>query len=260
MTGEHAQAVDESFSRQAAAFEDRRFNAVFTDGLEWLFARLGLRPDQLVLDVAAGTGHAARALAPRVGGVVAVDATPAMLEAGRLASVAAGLGNIVFQRGDAADLPFVDESFEIVVCRFAVHHFEDPRLQIREMARCLRPGGSLVIADLAADDDPRLAAAQNRLERLRDPSHARILPADELTGLIEACGLEIRAIDARVLERPVLPWLAQTGASGDVVRRVESDLSADLDGGRPTGLRPRRTDAELVFTQRFVSVTADRPV
>jgi ubiquinone/menaquinone biosynthesis C-methylase UbiE len=259
MSDQHARAVEQSFSGQAAAFEDRRFNGVFTDGLEWLFAHLELRPDQLVLDVAAGTGHAARALAPRVGGVVAIDATAAMLEAGRRASVAAGLGNIVFQRGDAGDLPFVDESFEVVVCRFAVHHFEDPQVQVGEMARCVRTGGSLVIADLGADDDPRLAAAQDRIERLRDPSHARILPTDELTALIEACGLRIRAVDTRLIERPVRPWLAQTGASDEVVRAVESALLAELDGGRLTGLRPDRRGTEVSFTQRFVSVTADRP-
>jgi ubiquinone/menaquinone biosynthesis C-methylase UbiE len=259
MTGDHADTLARSFSQQAAAFEDRRFNAVFTEGVEWLFARLELGSDQLVLDVAAGTGHAARALAPGVRGVVALDATPAMLEQGKRAAEATGLRNIVFQLGDAAALPFLDGSFDIVVSRFAVHHFEDPGIQIAEIGRCVRPGGALVIADLVADDDAGLASAQNRVERLRDPSHTRILTAAELASLIEAAGTEIRAIDTRSVERPLLPWLAQTAAGDEVIATIEGELRAELDGARPTGMRPRIEGGAVHFTQRFVAITADKP-
>ena len=118
-----------------------------------------------MLDVAAGTGHVARRLAPSVRAVVALDATRAMLEQGR----AQGVPNVIFVQGDAASMPFLDGSFDMVVSRFAVHHFEDPAVQVAEMRRCLRPGGRLAIADLVAD--PAAAAEQNRLEALRDPSH-----------------------------------------------------------------------------------------
>ena len=255
----HRRVLEHSFSRQAAAFEDRRFNAVFTDDVDWLFARLALDPDQLVLDVAAGTGHAGRRLAAAVRCVIALDATPAMLEQGRRAAAAAGLGNIVFEQGDAGALPFLDGSFDIVVCRFAVHHFEDPRIQVAEMTRCVRPGGTVVIADLAADDDPTAAAVQNRLERLRDPAHARILATGELARLIEESGVGVRAIDTRAVDRPLAPWLAQTAAPEDVVAEIRAALHDELDGGPPTGFRPTLAAGELRFAQRFVSVTADRP-
>jgi SAM-dependent methyltransferase len=260
MTADHADALEQSFSRQAAAFEDSRFNTVLTEAVEWLFARLELRPDQVVLDVAAGTGHAARALAPGVRGVIALDATAAMLDEGKRAADAAGLRNIVFQRGDAAVLPFLNGSFEIVVSRFAIHHFEDPAIQVAEMARCLRPGGVLVIPDLVADDDRCIAARRDQLERLRDPSHTRVLSEDELVGVIAACGLEIRAVDRRTGERPLLPWLAQTGAAGAVVAAIAAELTAELNGGSATGFGPRIEAGELHFTQSFVSVTADKPL
>jgi SAM-dependent methyltransferase len=260
VTGDHADALEQSFSRQAAAFEDGRFNTVYTDDVDWLFARLELRPDHLVLDVAAGTGHAARTLAPRVRGVVALDATPAMLDHGKRAAGAAGLRNIVFQRGDAAALPFLSESFDIVVSRFAVHHFQDPGIQVAEMTRCIRPGGVLVIPDLVADENPSIAGTQNRLERLRDPSHTRTLTADELVGLIASCGLVVRAIDTRTVERPLLPWLAQTDAEDEVVASITAELRAELNGGPATGFRPRAGAGDLQFTQSFVSVTADKPL
>jgi ubiquinone/menaquinone biosynthesis C-methylase UbiE len=137
----HAQAIEASFSRQAEAFEDSRFNRVLTTDAEWIFERLELEPGYLLLDVAAGTGHAARALASRVRSVVALDATAAMLAAGKAEADKSTLKNIIFQRGDAAALPFLDATFDVAVSRFAVHHFQDPVVQVTEMVRCVRAGG-----------------------------------------------------------------------------------------------------------------------
>jgi ubiquinone/menaquinone biosynthesis C-methylase UbiE len=259
MSEQHSAAVERAFSQQAPAFEDRRFNKVFTDDVAWLFERLRLAPEQLALDVAAGTGHAARALAPFVRGVVALDATPAMLAAGKLAADRAGLRNILFQRGDAAALPYLNDSFDVVVSRFAVHHFERPAEQASEMTRCLRPGGQLVIADLVSDDDPAVAATQNRLERLRDPSHTTMPTLDELVGLVERTGLAVQDVQTREVDRPLAPWLAQAEAGEDVVARVEEELRAELADGAATGFRPREDEARLHFVQRFAAVTAIGP-
>jgi ubiquinone/menaquinone biosynthesis C-methylase UbiE len=264
MSEQHRAAVERAFSQQASAFEDQRLNRVFTTNVEWLFEQLALDPDYLLLDVAAGTGHAARALAPFVRGVVALDATEAMLEAGKLAAEQAGIGNVVFQRGDAAALPFMDRSFDVVVSRFAVHHFEQPSLQVAEMSRCLRADGQLAIADLVCDDDPEIAAVQNRLERWRDPSHTAMLTVDGLRDLFALAGLPVGEVQTRDIDRPLTPWLQQTEASGDVVARIGEELRAELRGGPATGFHPREQDGELHFVQRFASLTArgshsDRP-
>jgi ubiquinone/menaquinone biosynthesis C-methylase UbiE len=259
MSEQHSAAVERAFSQQAQAFEDRRFNKVFTDDVAWLFERLSLAPEQLALDVAAGTGHAARALAPFVRGVVALDATPAMLAAGKLAADRAGLRNVIFQRGDATALPYLDGSFDVVVSRFAVHHFERPSEQAAEMARCLRRGGQLVIADLVSDEDVEVAATQNRLERLRDPSHTTMLTLDGLVDLVERTGLAVQDVQTRDVDRPLAPWLAQTEAGEDVVARVGEELRAELAGGAVTGFRPREDDGGLHFAQRFAAVTAIGP-
>jgi ubiquinone/menaquinone biosynthesis C-methylase UbiE len=258
MSDEHGAAIERAFSQQAQAFEDRRFNRFFAADVEWLFAHLELRPELLGLDVAAGTGHVARALAPTICSVVALDATTAMLETGRAAAEEAGVRNVVFQRGDAAALPFLDASFDVVVSRFAVHHFEQPRLPVGEMARCLRPGGRLMVADLVSSDDPPTAERQNELERLRDPSHTRMLRAAELADLVASVG-DIVAVETRELDRPLGPWLEQTDASAGVVERVQAALRAELAGGPPTGFRPRDEGGELRFVHTLVAVTAGRP-
>ena len=65
----------------------------------------------------------------------------------------------------------------------------------------LRPGGRLVIADLLAGEDAAVAAEQDRLERLRDPSHVRLLGADEIGELMREAGLASVTADARDIER-----------------------------------------------------------
>lgn len=259
MAEEHAEAVDQAFSSQAAAFEDRRLNRVFAQDVEWLFDRLVLEPCHVVLDVAAGTGHAARCLAPSVRMVVALDVTIAMLEAGKIAMENNGLQNVVFLRGDAAALPFLDASLAVVVSRFAVHHFERPREQLAEMVRCLRPGGQLVVADLAADEDPVVAQTHDQLEALRDPSHTRMLTAADLRATLEDLGAITTGVESREVERPLAPWLAQTHASDAVIAQVSDALRREINGGLPTGFHPRDRDGELWFAQRFASVTASKP-
>jgi SAM-dependent methyltransferase len=243
---EHRDRIEAAFSQQAAAFEDPHYNRIFTEDVKWLFEHLRARPDDLVLDVAAGTGHVARALAPFVRAVIALDATEAMLRTGKA-------------EADEDALPFLDATFDVVACRFAMHHFEAPAGPLAEMVRVLRPGGRLVVADLLASEDAAVAAEQDRLERLRDPSHVRLLGADEIGELMREAGLASVTADARDIERELGPWLRQTAAPAAVADEVTAALRAELEGGRSTGLRPFEADGELRFVHRFGALTAHRP-
>jgi SAM-dependent methyltransferase len=227
---EHSKAVRRAFTAQAPAFEDPEFNQLFTVDSDWLFAR---------------------GFAPQVRAVVAVDTTPAMLEAGWIEAKRAALRNVVFMQADAAKLPFMDGSFDVVVSRFAVHHFEDPAVQVAEMRRVLRPGGRLAVADLICDPDPAIAETQNRLERLRDPSHTRMLPLDELADLVGGTDVEFR--DA---ERSLEPWLAQTHTNKKAATAIRAALKAELEGGDATGFRPREVDGDARFLHTMASVIA----
>jgi ubiquinone/menaquinone biosynthesis C-methylase UbiE len=248
---DHSEAVERAFTQQAPAFEDPEFNQLFTVDSDWLFERLELSADDLVLDVAAGTGHVARGFAPQVRAVVAVDATAAMLEHGWIEAKRAALRNVVFMQADATALPFVDGSFDVVVSRFALHHFEDPAVPIAEMRRVLRPGGRLAVADLICDPEPAIAEIQNRLERLRDPSHTRMLPLDELAELVGGTDVEFRDI-----ERSLEPWLSQSQTGAKEAEEIRVALRADLAGGAPTGFRPRDVGGDPRFLHTMASVIA----
>jgi ubiquinone/menaquinone biosynthesis C-methylase UbiE len=257
---EHSQQIERAFTTQAEAFEDASRNRVFTSDARWVFERLPLSGQDVVLDVAAGTGHAARQLAATARAVVALDATEAMLARGQAQARAEGRDNVVFMRGDAAALPFLDGSFDVVVSRFAAHHFERPEAVVAEMVRCTRSGGHVALVDLIADEDLAVAEEQNRLERLRDPSHTRMLAAIETHALLTEAGLEEIDLATRPLERPLEPWLEQAQSGEAACHEIRAALRAELDGGPVTGFAPRvADDGELWFVQTFGSAIASKP-
>jgi len=147
-------AMTETFQitlEQAEAYEELFVPALFAQWPPLLLDIAGVTEGQRVLDVACGTGVAARAAADRVGrtgSVVGVDLNPAMLQ------VAARLrDDIEWRQGDAANLPFDDAEFDAVLCQSAVFFFPDLDVAFAEMARVVRPGGAVAIQTYAALED-----------------------------------------------------------------------------------------------------------
>lgn len=237
--------VRRSFAAQTTAFEDptRAFGAA--DVVEWLRDNSPAEPGDVVLDVAAGTAIFARALAARVSRVIAVDITPEMLIEGRRAAVAAGVANIVFQYGDATELPFLDESFDRVVSRLALHHLPDPELAIREMMRVCRSGGTITIVDMVVAGS--VQHRFNELEVLRDPSHVRALTPAELRQLVESFGAEVVHASSRQNVLKGERWLDQTATPPSAADRIRAAWRAELAGGSPTGMRPMDVNGEIEF-------------
>src|SRR3954470_3324310 len=192
---DNADIVVDQFTRQAAPFA----NAAAMrdeDALRLLVEFSGAGADDTVLDVACGPGLVVAAFARVARHVTGIDLTPAMIDKAREHAAALALSNVDWHVGNVLPLPFADRSFSLVVCRFAFHHFPDPAAVMREMVRvCTRPG-RVVVADIAASDDPERAAALNRMKRLRDPPHPRALPVGEWRALFANAGLrEPRAVD-----------------------------------------------------------------
>lgn len=232
MTGmDHNDAVRAQFRLQASTFTDTGFAAA---GLDWIVADLAPTGGEVVLDVAAGAGHLGRALAPHVRHVSALDLTPEMLEQGR--RLAADLPNIAFLRGDAVSLPWCDAQFDLVVCRLTLHQVADPAAVVGEMVRVSR--GRVAIIDLTAPEDPVVAEATNRLERLRDPSHGATLTVARVHGLLTAAGASVVSTTSHDNPVDVEDWLERTATPPDARVEIRARFADELAGGAPTGLRP----------------------
>ena len=109
-----------------------------------LVGALDLSPETRVLDVAAGTGNASLPAAARGAQVTASDLTPELLEAGRIRAEAAGL-DLAWVPADAEDLPFEDESFDVVMSSIGVMFAPHHQAAADELVRVCRPGGTIAL-------------------------------------------------------------------------------------------------------------------
>ena len=255
-SSEQIDKVRAQFTRQADAYIRTR-QASDEAGLLALAALPGATPGDRALDVACGPGFLAMALASRCASAVGFDATDAFLERARAEASRRGLANLSFRAGDAERLPFPDASFDVVTCRAAFHHLARPERVLAEMVRVLAANGRVLVADIVASEDPKQAAYQDRIERLCDPSHARVLSASELERLFEAAGLEIRARPRSTLHYDVAEWLDHGGPGEAATREILALFEASLEVDR-CGLAVRREAGKLRFSHSAIALVAVR--
>ena len=198
MSEEQKAQVRAQFGPSAAAYVASAGHAAGPD-LEQLLAWGRARGAKRVLDLATGGGHTALAFSRFTSSVVAVDLTLPMLRAAREFTTAQAAGPIRFLGADAEALPFRGGAFGTVTCRIAAHHFPALLPVLREVARVLRAGGSLLVQDILGHDDADAAAFITEVERRRDPSHVRAFRQLEWTAFLRAAGLTV--MDEAVMSR-----------------------------------------------------------
>jgi ArsR family transcriptional regulator len=133
-------------------------------------ALLRLLPPMVIADLGAGEGGFALLLAERAKKVIAVDTSAKMIEVGREQALRHGIKNIEFRLGDMEEVPIRDGRVDLVFFSQSLHHALHPERAVSEAKRILRPGGRIVILDLA----------KHRFEEARE------LYADEWLGFSES--------------------------------------------------------------------------
>lgn len=190
----HAHIVDQ-FTRQAIGFADKHRNQEAVLEMTVRFSEVSSEDN--VLDVACGPGIVSCAFAQIAKHVTVIDMTPAMLDKARQIQAAQALDNLTWQLGNVESMPFEDRSFTMIVTRYSLHHMVDPSRVLHEMLRVCSPGGTIVVIDSAPESDK--ADAFNRMEMIRDPSHTRAMPPEELGSLMSRVGL-------RVIKQHLYQW------------------------------------------------------
>jgi SAM-dependent methyltransferase len=171
---------------------------------------------ETALDAGAGTGSLSFALAPFVAEVVAIDIRDEYLEAGRRAAPP----NVRFAQGDVMALPFGYAEFDLACCHRVLHHVRRPELAVSELARVTRPGGRILLADQLGSIDPIRSIELDRFERLRDPTHQRLLPDADIRGYLDANDLVLLTSEVTREEIDLEQRLELAGVSKEERARI----------------------------------------
>ncbi len=170
-------ASQEFFATAAGQWDklrDELFGSEF-----YVFALLGLLdPRWVVADLGCGTGQVAAVLAPNVARVIAVDGSAEMLAAAR--KRLRDHANVELRRGELESLPLEDASVDVALAVLVLHHLPDPAAALREAARAVKPGGTLLIVDMWPHD---------REEYKQQMGHVWLgFPEDQLSTWMQAAG------------------------------------------------------------------------
>jgi ubiquinone/menaquinone biosynthesis C-methylase UbiE len=170
MTKEHNEKIVEQFSKQAVAFKKLKGHYYSVDTI---IQMSGVSTHHKVLDIACGTGIVTCEFAKRAKDVIGLDITKKMIEEAIKTQNENNLKNINFDLGDVEDLPYKDNTFDIVFTRYSFHHFLDTTKVFEEILRVCKPDGKIIVVDVALED--KYSQAYNSMEKLRDPSHTKAL-------------------------------------------------------------------------------------
>lgn len=235
------QQTQKQFGRAAEAYTK---SADFSEGddLGWLVEQAGPDPHAWALDVGTGAGHAAFALAPVAQRIIGFDITPQMLREANRNARQRGIAQYQASLGNAECLPFSDESFSLVVCRYTGHHFHNPAQVVKEVARVLTTGGRFLVVDNTSPDNAAADRWINRVEVLRDPSHVREWSQGEWQGYFGAAGLSFAVTHTWLKILEFDDWVARQQTPPDAVAELRS-----LFATAPTALREMFAINEIHF-------------
>lgn len=198
--------MTETWSERAEAYRDSDAHREGRD-LE-LFAEWA--EGSTALDVATGGGHVARALRGAGLDVITIDSAP-------------GMKPTVVSR--AEEIPFADGSFDVVACRVAAHHFQDPAGALREMARVSR---NLVLVS----DNLYLGEGGEEADVLHDPTHVRNYSEGEWREMFDRAELELEVFEREDKRIDFQGWLDRAGTPEEDRARIEELLTDRLEDGK----------------------------
>ncbi|MBT0724945.1 methyltransferase domain-containing protein [Rosenbergiella sp. S61] len=226
----HAQRVTEQFSPQASAYLTSSVHASGED-LQRLQQWLAPFSDAHILDIGCGAGHASFTASPLVRQVTAYDLSDEMLKVVKETADSRELTNIDCQQGVAESLPFDNQQFDCVISRYSAHHWQDVPQALREVFRVLKPGGQLIMMDIASPGAPLYDIWLQSIEVLRDPSHVRNYSPGEWLQMATESGLRIEQLVTGRLALDFQQWVTRMktpAATVATIRTLQQAVSGQV--------------------------------
>ena len=187
----------ESIEKTKAGFEESfRLGAYYNKQtrdekhLEQILNSVPVEQGMKILDLGTGSGYLAFPFAEKYRGaeVVGLDIVEKALEENRRKAEQNGLCNLKFVCYDGVDFPFCDNTFDIVITRYALHHFPTIKYTFAEISRVLKKNGLFFLSDPAPNDDDNSRFVDEYMQMKKD-GHIRFYTKDEWTEIGKSAGL-----------------------------------------------------------------------
>ena len=250
-------ASADQFDAQAGEYGKGHILADVAD-VEKAVGDLKFRPNTMALDVATGAGHTAVFLATKGFQVTACDISKGMLEQAKKFAAEQAV-TINFQEHAAEKLPYPDNSFGLMTCRMASHHFSSPESFIRETARVLKTYGYLVLIDVTVPDDHVEAHEwMDTLERLRDPSHARFVTPNAWGKWCALTGLTVTKVQVEPFKMPDVNWYFNTANTPPENRKKVLEMLAKAPGSVRELFKIGQEDGKIIWYWRRLTLVVGK--
>jgi ubiquinone/menaquinone biosynthesis C-methylase UbiE len=234
--------VQEQFGKTAAHYLTSKPHAK-GKSLERLVDLTQPQKDWRALDVATGGGHVAYTFAPHVARVWATDITQEMLDMVKGEAEKRGLANVRTTYAKAEALPFEDESFELITCRIAPHHFDSIPQFLAEVHRVLRKGGVFALVDNVVPPGS-VGDYVNAFERLRDPSHLRAWTMQEWRDALKAARLSVTHEEQIYKTMEFKSWAQRYD---DTMKSLLRSMLTQVTPDVKETLDPKTSDGDFTF-------------
>ena len=224
------QHVQSQFDHVAANYRTSAVHAAGQD-LRLMVEHAPTSADALVLDAGCGAGHTAMAFAPLVKQVTAYDFTPAMLEQVQQLAQERAIANVITCEGDVENLPFDNDTFDIIATRYSAHHWLHPEVALAEFKRVLKPRGTFIISDIMARENYAQDTFLQAVELLRDPSHVRDYRIPEWQGMMAEAGFTTETVYTFDLTLHFDTWtkrMATPAQNVDMLKTLFNIASKDI--------------------------------
>ena len=219
MSTAHERVVEAQFGPRAKAYVE---SAVHSQGADLEAIGTLAQNAGLALDLGAGGGHVAYALARHARRVIASDLSSEMLAAVARTAREKGLSNIETAQAPAEHLPFEDETFDFVASRFSAHHWRDFDAGLREARRTLKRGGKAAFVDVYAPGQALFDTHLQAIELLRDHSHVRDYTSAQWLDTLGRSGFALDACRTWRLRMDFPVWIARMQTPDENVKAIRA--------------------------------------
>jgi SAM-dependent methyltransferase len=156
-------------------------------------------------------------------------------------------------------MPYPDNTFGLITCRVAAHHFSSPEQFVRESARVLKMYGHLVVIDTTVPDDHVEAHTwMDTVERLRDPSHGRYVTPNSWKKWCADSGLTVTQVHLEPLKQPDLNWYFNVANTPPENRKKVMEMIAKAPAAVRELFKLGQEDGKIIWYWRRLTLVAGK--